>query len=237
QLARVPSTSEEAKRLARAGCPEGTLITALEQTSGHGRQGRAWFSPPGNFHASLVLRPVCATAQAAQLGFAAALAVGEACSGFLPKSATLAYKWPNDVLLGAKKAAGILLESESGEGAKLRFVVLGIGVNLASFPPETDYPATSLEAVGAGKVAPEAFLEALAPALLVWYERWRESGFGGLRSKWLERASGLGETIRVRLPREETEGIFSGLDADGTLLLETGGKTRRIAAAEVFFAV
>ncbi len=114
--------------------------------------------------------------------------------------------------------------------------MLGIGVNLASYPPETDFPATSLEAVGAGRVAPEAFLEALAPALLVWYERWRESGFGGLRSKWLERAFGLGEKIRVSLPREQTEGIFSGLDADGTLLLETGGKTRRIAAAEVFFA-
>ncbi|HXP13411.1 MAG TPA: biotin--[acetyl-CoA-carboxylase] ligase, partial [Stellaceae bacterium] len=203
QLASVPSTSEEAKRLAREGAPEGSFVTATEQTAGHGRQGRAWFSPPGNFHGSVVLRPDCATAQAAQLGFAAALAVGEACAGFLPKSATLAYKWPNDVLLGAKKAAGILLESESGEGAKPRFVVLGIGVNLASYPPETDFPATSLEAVGAGRVAPEAFLEALAPALLVWYERWRESGFGGLRSKWLERAFGLGEKIRVNLPREQ----------------------------------
>jgi len=236
RLASVPSTSEEAKRQARAGAPEGTLITAMEQTSGHGRQGRAWFSPPGNFHGSVVLRPDCATAQAAQLGFAAALAVGEACAGFLPKSATLAYKWPNDVLLGGRKAAGILLESESGGGARPRFVVLGIGVNLASYPPEADFPATSLEAVGAGRVAPGAFLEALAPALLVWYERWRESGFGSLRSKWLERAFGLGENIRVNLPREATEGIFSGLDAEGALLLETGGKTRRIAAAEVFFA-
>ncbi len=236
QLASVPSTSEEAKRLAREGAPEGTLLTATAQTSGHGRQGRAWFSPPGNFHGSVVLRPDCAAATAAQLGFAAALAVGEACSGFLPKSATLAYKWPNDVLLGGRKAAGILLESESGGNAKPRFVVLGIGVNLASYPPEADFPATSLEAVGAGRIAPEAFLEALAPALLVWYERWRESGFGSLRSKWLERAACLGERIRVNLPREATEGIFSGLDADGALLLETGGKTRRIDAAEVFFA-
>src|SRR5208282_4357428 len=108
RLASVPSTSEEAKRLAREGAPEGALITALEQTAGHGRQGRAWFSPPGNFYVSAVLRPDCDAAQAAQLGFAAALAVGEACAGFLPKSATLAYKWPNDVLLGARKAAGIL---------------------------------------------------------------------------------------------------------------------------------
>jgi BirA family biotin operon repressor/biotin-[acetyl-CoA-carboxylase] ligase len=235
QFARIPSTSEEAKRLAREGAPEGAFITALEQTAGHGRQGRVWASPPGNFYGSVVLRPDCDLAQAAQLGFAAALAVGEACSGFLPKSAILAYKWPNDVLLGGKKTAGILLESEA-DGAKPRFVVLGIGVNLAAYPKDSEFPATSLEAVGAGKVAPGAFLEALAPALLVWYERWRESGFGTLRRQWLDRAFGLGEKIRVRLPREETEGIFSGLDLDGALLLESNGKTRRIAAAEVFFA-
>lgn len=235
QFARIPSTSEEAKRLARGGAPEGTFVTALEQTAGHGRQGRAWASPPGNFYGSVVLRPDCGLAQAAQLGFALALAAGEACSGFLPKSATLAYKWPNDVLLGGRKTAGILLKSEA-DGAKPRFVVLGIGVNLASYPAEADFPATSLEAVGAGRVTPDALLEALAPALLVWYERWRESGFGALRRQWLDRAFGLGEKIRVRLPREETEGIFSGLDPDGALLLESNGKTRRIAAAEVFSA-
>ncbi|HXM84498.1 MAG TPA: biotin--[acetyl-CoA-carboxylase] ligase [Stellaceae bacterium] len=234
QLARIDSTSEEAKRLARAGCPEGTLVMANEQTAGHGRQGRAWVSPPGNFYASLVLRPDCAAAAAAQLSFAACLAVGEACLGFLPKSANLAYKWPNDVLLGDRKAAGLLLEAEAAGDARPRFVVLGIGVNLVSYPKEADFPATSLAAAGVGGVTPDSLLEALAPALLIWYERWRDSGFASLRSKWLERASGLGETIRVRLPREELTGIFSGLDQDGALLLESGGKKRRIAAAEVF---
>jgi BirA family biotin operon repressor/biotin-[acetyl-CoA-carboxylase] ligase len=233
-LARIDSTSEEAKRLARAGCLEGTLIMANEQTAGHGRQGRAWASPPGNFYASLVLRPDCAAAAAAQLSFAACLAVGESCLGFLPKSANLAYKWPNDVLLGGRKAAGLLLEAEATGDAGPRFVVLGIGVNLVSYPKEADFPATSLAAAGAGGVTPDGLLEALAPALLIWYERWRDSGFAGLRSKWLERASGLGEKIRVRLPREELTGIFSGLDQDGALLLEAGGKTRRITAAEVF---
>ena len=236
RFARIDSTSEEAKRQARGGCPEGTLVMADEQAAGHGRRGRIWASPPGNFYLSLVLRPDCALAQAAQLSFMAALAVGEACLGFLPKNVKLAYKWPNDVLLGGRKAAGILLESEADGGARPLFVVLGIGVNLASYPKEADFPATSLAAAGAGGVAPDGLLEALAPALLIWYERWRESGFVSLRSKWLERASGLGEKIRVRLPREELTGIFSGLDQDGALLLETGGKTRRITAAEVFFA-
>ena len=231
---RIGSTSEEAKRLARIGAPAGTAVLAEEQTAGHGRQGRAWSSPPGNFYFSLVLRPDCPLADAAQLSFAACLAVGDACSGLLPKNVTLAYKWPNDVLLNGKKAAGILLESESGSPSKPFFVVLGIGVNLVSHPDQSSYPATALEAQGAGRVAPEAFLEALAPSLLVWYERWRDSGFGALRGKWLERASGLGETIRVRLPGEETAGVFAGLDADGSLLLESGGKSRRISSAEVF---
>jgi BirA family biotin operon repressor/biotin-[acetyl-CoA-carboxylase] ligase len=137
-------------------------------------------------------------------------------------------------LLSGKKAAGILLESESGSSPQPLFVVLGIGVNLVSYPADAAYPATSLEAQGAGRVPPEVFLEALAPALLVWYERWQASGFGSLRGKWLERASGLGQAIRVRLPHEETAGVFAGLDADGSLLLETGGKSRRISSAEVF---
>jgi len=231
---RIGSTSEEVKRLARAGAPAGTAVLADEQTAGHGRQGRVWSSPPGNFYFSLILRPDCALADAAQLSFAASLAVGETCSGLLPKNVTLAYKWPNDVLLSGKKAAGILLESETGGSSKPLFVVLGIGVNLVSYPDDAAYPATSLEVQGAGSVAPEAFLEALAPSLLVWYERWMASGFGSLRGKWLERAAGLGKTIRVRLPHEETAGVFAGIDADGALLLETGGKSRRIAAAEVF---
>jgi BirA family transcriptional regulator, biotin operon repressor / biotin---[acetyl-CoA-carboxylase] ligase len=228
---RLGSTSDEAKRRARAGAVEGTLVTAQTQTAGRGRQGRVWVSPPGNLYVSLVLRPEGPPAEAAQLGFAACLAVGDAILRFLPR-ADLAFKWPNDVLLAGRKTAGILLESEA-EGGALRFLVLGIGVNLASYPEETAYPATSLVAAGA-EVAPEAFLEALAPAFLVWYERWRQAGFAPLRRKWLERAFGLGQALLANLPGERVDGRFAGLDEEGRLLLDHPAGMRRIAAAEVF---
>jgi len=228
---RLASTSDEAKRRARDGAAEGTLVTAASQTAGRGRQGRTWVSEPGNLYASLVLRPQATPAQAAQLGFAASLAIGDACLKFLPKAA-LAFKWPNDVLLGGRKAAGILLESEA-EGSDLRFVVLGLGVNLASFPATADFPAISLKAAGAD-VAPAAFLEALAPALLVWYERWRSAGFAALRQAWLGRAWGLNQPLEARLPGETVKGRFAGLDDDGRLLLDAKSGQRRIAAADVF---
>jgi BirA family biotin operon repressor/biotin-[acetyl-CoA-carboxylase] ligase len=232
----LASTSDKARDLARAGAPEGTLVTARTQTAGRGRQGRHWVSEPGNLYLSLVLRPDAPVARAAQLGFAASLAVADALRRFAPRPA-VTLKWPNDVLLGGKKLAGILLESEGDAGGRVRFVVLGIGVNLASHPPDSEFPATSLKAAASQEVAPEAFLAALAPALLVWYERWRGDGFAGLRQAWLDRAAGLGQGLRARLANETVEGRFAGLDDDGMLLLDGPAGRRRIAAADVFPAV
>lgn len=230
---RIASTNDEAKALAAAGAPAGTLIWARAQSAGRGRQGREWVSPPGNLYASLILRPAVPIATAAQLGFVAALAVAEACRGEAPDAA-IALKWPNDVLLAGRKLAGILLESQASADGNLAWLVLGIGINLATYPVGVEYPATALAATGAD-AAPEAVLAALARAFLVWYERWHDGGgFAGIRSEWLARAQGLGEPIRVRLPGATLEGRFAGLDNDGTLLLDMAIGRRRIAAGEVF---
>lgn len=230
----LASTSDEARRLARADAPEGTLVTARVQTAGRGRQGRSWVSPRGNLYASLVLRPKAPMARAAQLGFAAGLAVADALAAFAPKTSVVTLKWPNDVLLDGRKAAGILLESEGDAAGRVAFVVIGIGVNLAAYPADTEFPATSLKAVAGTAPTPEAFLATLAPALALWYERWRADGFAGLRRAWLERAAGLGQALRARLPGETVEGRFAGLDDDGMLLLDAPGGRRRIAAGDVF---
>lgn len=233
---RIASTSDEAKPLAAAGAPEGTLVWALEQTQGRGRQGRPWASPRGNFYASLILRPKVPVAVAAQLSFAATLAVGEACLELAPE-ATIAFKWPNDVLLEERKVAGILLESQAKPNGGLDWLILGIGINLATYPVNAAYPATALSATGAD-IAPDAMLTAFAPRLEHWYERWRSGeGFTMIRHAWLERAQGLGQEIRVRLPKDELHGIFAGLDADGALLLETKTARRRVEAGEVFPAL
>jgi BirA family transcriptional regulator, biotin operon repressor / biotin---[acetyl-CoA-carboxylase] ligase len=230
---RIASTSDEAKALAGAGAPAGTIVWARAQSAGRGRQGREWVSPPGNLYASLILRPAVPVATAPQLGFLAALAAADACRAQAPEAA-IALKWPNDVLLDGRKLAGILLESQSRSDGALDWLVLGIGINLATYPVDTDYPATALAATGAD-VNAETMLVALAASFLVWYERWRDgAGFATIRAEWLARAQGLGRPIQVRLPTETREGVFAGLDADGALLLDTGSGRQRIAAGEVF---
>ncbi|HEY1505540.1 MAG TPA: biotin--[acetyl-CoA-carboxylase] ligase [Stellaceae bacterium] len=233
---RIASTSDEAKHLAAEGAPAGTLVWARVQMAGRGRQGRTWISPAGNFYASLILRPSVPIATAAQLGFVAALAVADACTALVPQ-APVSLKWPNDVLLARRKLAGLLLESQSRSDGTLDWLVLGIGINLATYPVEVEYPATALAATGAD-VNAETMLGALAASFLAWYERWREgAGFATIRAEWLARAQGLNQPIRVRLAVGTREGVFAGLDTDGALLLDTGAGRQRIAAGEVFPAI
>ena len=230
---RLGSTNDEAKALAASGAAEGTLVWALEQTSGHGRRGKLWASPPGNLYASVILAPQVTPFIAAQLGFAAALAVAEACLDVAPNAA-IGLKWPNDVLLRGRKLAGILIESQMRSDGMADWLVLGIGVNLSTYPTATEYPATALSASGV-EVAPDAMLAGLARRFLDWYERWDcGEGFAALRAAWLGRATGLGSALRANLPGGALSGVFAGLDKDGALLLDTASGRRRIEAGEVF---
>ncbi|WP_236024878.1 biotin--[acetyl-CoA-carboxylase] ligase [Arenibaculum pallidiluteum] len=231
----VGSTNDEAKSLARAGAPHGTLVTARIQESGRGRRGRSWSSPEGNLFLSAVLRPEAPAARAAQLSFAAAVALAECLGAFLPVGITIAAKWPNDVLLEGAKVAGILLEAESGDGQG-GWVVLGVGVNCRHHPEDAPYPATSLAAHGAVSPVPGLVLRAFVDRLDHWIVRWTREGFEPVRRAWLGWAVGIGGPVTVRLDRETLEGRFADLDTDGALLLELpGGVRRRIHAGDVHF--
>jgi BirA family biotin operon repressor/biotin-[acetyl-CoA-carboxylase] ligase len=231
----IGSTNDEAKRLAHDGVAEGLIVWAGTQNAGRGRRGRLWVSPPGNLYMSLVLRPQCRAAQAAQLGFVAALGLGDALTGLAsPPRLDLRYKWPNDLLCGGKKVAGILLETEMIAGDTPDFVVIGIGVNLASAPRDVSYPATSLAEEGLGSVAPQTMIGAFTRHFSEWFARWQDEGFAPIRTAWLARASGLGAVIQVRLDRDTLDGRFLDLDTDGALLLGVSGGSRRIAAGEIF---
>ena len=233
----IGSTNDEAKRLAHLGAPEGTLVWAGEQTAGRGRRGRSWASPPGNLYLSLVMRPGGAPGRAAQLGFVAALGLGEAIERLAGPALYLRYKWPNDLLANGRKLAGILLESETTADGAVDFVVIGTGVNLLSRPDSTEYPATSLAEEGIATVMPALLLEAFVRRFDRWASRWREAGFAPVREAWLGRASGLGEVIRVRLERATLTGRFLDLDENGALLLDSAEGRRRVAAGDVFPAL
>ncbi|HKF70180.1 MAG TPA: biotin--[acetyl-CoA-carboxylase] ligase [Stellaceae bacterium] len=230
------STNDEAKRLAEAGAEDWTLVWARKQTAGRGRGGNAFVSPPGNLYVSMILRPPRPAASVAQLGFAAALAVGEAVAPRLPSGHDLRYKWPNDVLVDGGKLAGILLESSAGQDGALAWLVVGMGVNVASHPTGAAWTATSLAALGAGAVEIEDLLGSVTVAFQAQTMCWLREGFAPIRAAWLARAYGLGGTVSVRLPRESFRGRFVDLDRDGVLLLETAEGPRRVAAGEIFAA-
>lgn len=237
-LERVGSTNEEAKRLAARGAGEGLLIVAGEQTAGRGRRQRAWLSPPGNLYASLLLRPARSLPAALAVGFVAANAIAEAIAPLLPAAAEVRLKWPNDVLIGGRKVAGILLETAGEADGMAPWLVLGVGVNVVSHPPPalTRYPATSLRAEGAAAATAEAVLEGFAGAFLAGYHAWLAEGFAPVRRAWLARAHGLRATVDVQLDEATTlRGRFLDLAEDGALVLEeAGGRRRRIAAGDVF---
>jgi BirA family biotin operon repressor/biotin-[acetyl-CoA-carboxylase] ligase len=235
--ATIGSTNDEAKRLARAGAPEGTLVWAGEQTAGRGRRGRHWASPPGNLYLSLLLRPGGAPARSAQLGFVAALGLGEAVERLAGPALRLSYKWPNDLLVEGRKLAGILLESETTASGEIDLVVIGTGVNLATSPHAAEYPATSLAEEGITAITPAMLLEAFVGRFDGWASRWRREGFAPVREAWLSRAIGIGEAIRVRLERTTLAGRFLDLDETGALLLDGAEGLRRVAAGDVFPAL
>ena len=226
------STNAEALALARAGERGPLWITALSQNAGRGRRNSIWVSPPGNLYATLLLTEPSAPELAPQLSFVTALALHDAVAACAPLlEPTLKVKWPNDLLLGQAKLAGILIEGES----KPKFsVAIGIGVNCAAHPNDTAYPATDLAAAGAS-VTPTQLLAGLSAAMLARLAQWqRGQGFPGIRADWLKRAAGLGATIRVRLPEREFAGRFEGLDDAGRLLVREAGGVTTVTAGEVF---
>lgn len=232
---RLASTNDEARRLAEAGAPAGVVVTAGEQTRGRGRYGRTWVSPRGNLHASVLLRPDCAMAVAAQLSLVASLALGEALIRIGPPNLDLQLKWPNDVLIAGAKTAGLLLEGASRSDGRTAWVVVGTGVNITTCPDDTPYPATCLRRAGFPPLSPFAVLEPYLARLDHWLSCWRRAGFGPVRRAWLAHGFGLGEAIRLRLDRAELRGRFLDLTDTGSLLVEqAGGRRREIAAGEVF---
>lgn len=238
-LAEVDSTNAEAARIAPE-IVQPTWILALRQTAGHGRRGRIWSHPRGNFAASLVLRPNAPAPEMAMRSFVAALALHDALSDVTGQGVKFALKWPNDILLNGGKVAGILLESASGPGGIVGYMCIGMGVNLASAPDEGEVepwatrPASVLSGTGVA-IAPEEFLDALAPRFAYWEGVMATHGFASIREAWLARAAKIGETITARTMRDEWVGVFETVDSAGNLVLKTQNGSIAIPAADVFF--
>ncbi|WP_342164440.1 biotin--[acetyl-CoA-carboxylase] ligase [Methylobacterium sp. SD21] len=240
---RLGSTNTEALERARAGELGPLWVVAHRQEAGRGRRGNAWSSLPGNLTAS-VLWPVSGVApdHLAELGFVAGVALAdavEATCGTLPgwdrrdPTRSVRLKWPNDLLLGSGKLAGLLLEAEVLPGGR-RAVVIGFGVNVAAAP--ADLPATSLAA--AGYVGgPEALLEHLSDEMAAHARAWAGGkAFTRIRERWLARAAGLGSEIAVASGERVLRGRFDTIDEGGRLVILGPDEARHVVTAgEVHF--
>ncbi|WP_039017097.1 biotin--[acetyl-CoA-carboxylase] ligase [Halocynthiibacter namhaensis] len=238
-LPSVDSTNAEAIRQAPT-LSGPTWILGLEQTKGRARRGRGWVDPKGNFSATLALRPDGKPGDVALYSFVAALALYDACVAATGRADAFALKWPNDVLLNGGKLAGILLESAGIAGQSgLMHLAVGIGVNLADVPlvdglEKRAVRPVSLQEAGA-HMAPETFLDLLAPAFAQWEHRLKTYGFGPLREGFLARAARLGDVITARTGTAEITGTFETIDEAGSLVLKTTAGRQVIAAADIFF--
>jgi len=230
------STNDVAEKLARDGAPEGVVVFAESQTKGRGRLGRHWLSPAKKgLWFSVLLRPDLRPQAATQLTVAAATSLARAIrsqTGLQPE-----IKWPNDILLGGKKAAGILTEL-SAELDHIRYVIIGVGVdvNVAAldFPPELRKLATSLRIESGQPVSRADLAVAVLRELDADYARIYGGGFEALADEWEERCSTLGRNVSIHIGNRNVAGRAESLDADGALLVRTQhGRLERIIGGDV----
>ena len=231
----LDSTNEEAKRLAKGGGHHGAVIWAKHQSEGKGRMGRSWVSSDGNLFVSVLLQPDKTLAEISQLSFVAAVAVMEALEALLPPGNRLQCKWPNDILLNDRKLGGILLESFQTPESKKAWIVAGIGINVDSHPPRTEFPATCLKEAGVELISAKIILSRFIHHFIDCYNIWNTKGFAPIRKKWSASAWGMEQRLCARLPDGNIEGICQGIDEKGSLLLKLdNGKKHQVHAGDVF---
>jgi len=229
-VAETGSTSADLAARIRAGetVGEGHWLVADRQTAGRGRQGRAWSDGSGNFMGSCAVQLRASDPQAHTLSLVAGVAVHAALEGAAPGLFGLTLKWPNDVLLGDAKLAGILLERFRNA------VVVGVGVNLANAPEVPGREVASLASVG-HRAERDNFADLLDTCWAHALRLWRSGGWDQLRQDWTARAHAIGTPLAVHGPEGELiRGTFGGIDPEGALQLRlAGGTTRTIHAGEV----
>jgi BirA family biotin operon repressor/biotin-[acetyl-CoA-carboxylase] ligase len=237
----IGSTNAEAMSAARGGESGPKWFVTSEQTAGRGRRNRPWIAPRGNLASSILEVMDISPSSAATLGFAAGLALEAALKKVSVEASArsehmqFSLKWPNDVLAGQQKLAGILLEAEAVADDRLA-VVVGIGTNVVAAPKDTPTPATSLAALGV-HVGAEGLFAILSDCWAEFRGIWDNGrGFGEIRRAWLERAAGLGQPVAVQAAGTTVDGTFDTIDDSGCLIIrKSDGKRVPISAGDVYF--
>ncbi len=223
----LTSTQSLATELAERGEPAGLAILARRQSAGRGRAGRNWQSEAGNLHISILLRPDAPARDIAGYALLAAVALHDAAAHHAT-GRTLSLKWPNDLMEGEAKLAGILSEAALDDRGGIAHLIFGIGVNLAHAPEVAGRAVTAL-----GPIPPEAFAATLLEQLGHWLERRESEGFAPIRAAWIERGPERGSRMTLRQGDNPVSGRYEGLAEDGGLMLATAEGPHVFHAGEV----
>ncbi len=230
----VVSTNALAMEMASTGAADGTVVIAETQTGGKGRLGRAWISPKGNLYISVVLRPEIPPHKAPLITLMTAVSVTSTIRRHLEVQAGI--KWPNDILISGKKAAGLLTEMRA-EPDRVKHIVLGIGINvnmdMAELPVPLRKLSTTLSAETGKKVDRTLFLQQVLAELDRWYQIFLKGGAAVIEAWQLFNVT-VGKRVAVSGPGETFEGMAQGIDTDGRLILKLDdGTLHEVAAGDV----
>jgi BirA family biotin operon repressor/biotin-[acetyl-CoA-carboxylase] ligase len=232
----VASTNDVALELAAKGAEEGTVVVAEKQTSGRGRFGRKWFSPPGkNLILSLILRPPFLPGRASQVAITTSVAAAVCLRGLFDLPALI--KWPNDIYIRGRKAGGILTEL-SAELDRIHHIVVGVGINLNmtrdEIPAHLRPNCTSVRIEAGRRCDRIQVAVTLIQELEKRYRGLLKDGFSHIVDEWIALSLSLGQRIEARSEGRLYSGCPAGLDEDGSLLLRLdSGITRRISGGDI----
>ena len=231
---RLSSTQDELKDRLNQGdeVTEGLVIQAIEQNAGRGRQGRLWYSPPGNLYMSLLLKPGCSLARSGSLSLVMALSIVRALERLAGEQIGITLKWPNDVFLNGKKCAGVLLETETDASGNLSHVIAGIGINVITAPADLGtalYDDRKFKSLTLSGIR-DKILQEIARDYPVWLKK----GFAPFKEEWLKRTCKTGTEITVGHFDRAIRGTFSSIDEKGNLIItDPEGQERKIASGEI----
>jgi BirA family transcriptional regulator, biotin operon repressor / biotin---[acetyl-CoA-carboxylase] ligase len=232
----VSSTNSLAMELASQGCVEGTIVIADSQTTGKGRLGRSWISPPAkNLYMSIVLRPEISPRDATALTLLSAVA----CASAIRRNSSIALsiKWPNDLIIGRRKIGGILTEIKA-DIDRINYAVVGIGINVnmsaEEMPDDIKDLATSLmierkEGISRTELAADVIME-----FDRWYGLLMTEGKKVIIDEWLAMSSTIGKLVHVATGDRSFEGVAEGIDDEGLLIVkQDDGTYRKVSAGDV----
>ena len=240
QYNELDSTNSEAKRLAFKD-EINTCVFSRIQTNGKGSRGRKWVSGERNLTTSFLIYPSGNLVEFSHRTFVASLALSHSLVYAGIKNKDLTLKWPNDVLLKQRKVSGILLESVVNKNLKKSALIIGIGVNLYSYPKKINQlnnskikPTSLFSILGDKTPSPDQMLIYIANSLQFWEKNYNKYGFDYIKNAWLKFSHSIGQNLEVEFKGEMLKGSFFGISDNGSLKILVEKRVVEINVGDVF---